>query len=87
MTDPRQRFSSRVADYRLYRPDYPAGVFRALASRIPPSDGVAVADIGSGTGIFTRQLLETGYRVTAVEPNGDMARVAEEELSGNPRFT
>jgi len=39
-----------------------------------------VADIGSGTGIFTRILLEAGFDVTAVEPNGSMRLAAEEDL-------
>jgi SAM-dependent methyltransferase len=45
-----------------------------------------VADIGSGTGILTRQLLDKGYELYAVEPNGPMRSVAERTLSGRPRF-
>lgn len=48
--------------------------------------GGAAADIGAGTGIFTRVLLEAGFEVTAVEPNGAMRAAAEEELKGYPQF-
>lgn len=46
-----------------------------------------IADIGSGTGIFTAQLLNCGYQVYAVEPNADMCRKAEEKLSGWEGFS
>lgn len=48
--------------------------------------GARVADIGSGTGIFTRQLLEAGFDVSAVEPNEAMRLAAEEDLQGYPGF-
>jgi SAM-dependent methyltransferase len=46
-----------------------------------------IADIGSGTGIFTRMLLENGNRVFGVEPNTDMRLAAEKLLASFPRFT
>lgn len=39
-----------------------------------------IADIGSGTGIFSRLLLEKGSHVYCIEPNDDMRRVAENDL-------
>ena len=45
-----------------------------------------VADIASGTGIFTRLLLENGNRVFGVEPNSDMRRAGEEFLAEYPKF-
>ena len=47
------------------------------ASVAPPA---AVADIGSGTGILTRELLKSGYEVWAVEPNEAMRTAAEQTL-------
>jgi SAM-dependent methyltransferase len=46
----------------------------------------AVADVGSGTGIFTRILLERGHTVFAVEPNAPMRAEAEAQLSGHVGF-
>ncbi len=46
--------------------------------------GARVADLGSGTGIFTRALLEAGALVHAVEPNQAMRAVAEQELATFP---
>ena len=48
--------------------------------------GSVFADVGSGTEIFAEQLLECGYKVFAVEPNGDMRKKAEEKLSRNENF-
>jgi SAM-dependent methyltransferase len=45
-----------------------------------------VADIGSGTGILTELLLETGAQVFAVEPNKEMREAAERILSDYGRF-
>jgi SAM-dependent methyltransferase len=43
-----------------------------------------IADVGSGTGIFTRLLLENGNRVYAVEPNAGMRQAAEQALADFP---
>lgn len=77
--DATTRFSSRVGDYVRFRPSYPANVVELLDVR-----GRDVADLGSGTGILTRLLLETGgaARVYAVEPNADMRAAAESALQG-----
>ncbi len=45
-----------------------------------------VADLGSGTGILTGQLLECAAEVFAVEPNPRMRAAAEAQLGDNPRF-
>lgn len=74
------RFSARASDYAKYRPGYPAGVIEVLGRECNLGPSSAVADIGSGTGIFTAQLLQTGCTVHAVEPNGPMRQAAEERL-------
>ncbi|MBI1290120.1 methyltransferase domain-containing protein [bacterium] len=83
---PTIRFSNRVDDYRRFRPTYPAAVIDLLKSRVAPRPDAQVADVGSGTGIFARLLLESGYRVVAIEPNRDMAAVATSELASFPGF-
>ncbi len=80
------RFTDRVDDYVKYRPAYPGQVFEALAARLPPPASVTVADIGAGTGISAKPLLEMGFTVYAVEPNAAMRAAAERQLSGFGRF-
>jgi ubiquinone/menaquinone biosynthesis C-methylase UbiE len=45
-----------------------------------------VADIASGTGIFTRLLLENGNSVFAVEPNPEMQEMGMHQLKSYDRF-
>lgn len=65
-----------IADcYERARPDYPPAALAILT--VQP--GELVADVGAGTGIFSRQLAHalSGARVVGVEPGADMRRAAE----------
>jgi SAM-dependent methyltransferase len=84
MKSPTERFSDRVENYAKYRPDYPGAMLQYLVKSVPAP--ARVADIGAGTGILTGQLLEAGYEVFAVEPNGPMAEAAERELGRRSSF-
>jgi SAM-dependent methyltransferase len=84
--DSTRRFSNRVADYVKFRPTYPEAVFDTLVARVPPGLPRSAADIGSGTGIFSRGLLARGFELYGVEPNPEMRAQAEQALGGEPRF-
>ena len=84
--EPTLRFSDRVDDYVKYRPGYPAVVLDWLEEASGLKQQSIIADVGSGTGIFTRLLLERNYTVYAVEPNDAMRVAAEEALNGVPGF-
>ena len=84
--DPRRRFGDRVERYTKYRPDYPREVVGYLMSQLANADSPSAADVGSGTGIFSKLLLDAGLQVTGVEPNSEMRREAERLLSGYPLF-
>ena len=86
MIDPKERFSSRVHDYVRYRPGYPAALYAMFAREFGVGGGSVVVDVGSGTGILSRGLLESGAHVRGVEPNAAMRAAAENELAGNARF-
>jgi len=80
------RFSDRVENYVRYRPGYPAEALRALQVECGLTPGHVIADVASGTGIWTRRLLENGNRVFAVEPNQEMRRAGERLLSAFPNL-
>lgn len=80
-----QRFSDRVADYDRYRPSYPATMLDYLESKTEIS-GAQVADIGAGTGIFSKLLLDRGGIVHAVEPNEEMAQAMQKNLGHRDGF-
>src|SRR6516225_5397289 len=81
-----ERFSSRAEHYRRYRPGYPPAAIDVLAARCGLTYGAVVADVGSGTGILSEQLLERGARVIGIEPNDAMRAAAEARLAAEPRF-
>lgn len=80
------RFSDRVDDYVRYRPDYPSALLDWLQRELGIDAGWQVADVGAGTGISSRMLLDAGYRVVAVEPNAPMRTAAERGLHAYPGF-
>lgn len=82
-----QRFSSRVDTYVRFRPSYPREIIEILERDCGLTRDSVIADIASGTGIFTRLLLEHGNRVFGVEPNVEMRAAGEEFLAKYPQFT
>ena len=86
MLDPTKRFSTRVENYRKYRPGYPLEVISLLASDCGLTPQTVIADLGSGTGLLTEIFLKNGNRVFAVEPNAEMRAVGEKQLANYPNF-
>jgi len=85
-TDSTQRFADRVENYIRFRPSYPPQVLETLRAECGMTKDAMIADVASGTGIFTRLLLENGNQVYGVEPNREMREAAERLLAGYPRF-
>ena len=85
--DSTRRFSSRVGNYVRYRPAYPSAVLDLLKKDCGLTAASVIADVASGTGIFTRMLLENGNRVFGVEPNPEMRKAGEEFLRSYSHFT
>ena len=71
------KFNSKAEVYAKSRPEYPKEIFETLISNriIGPKD--TVADIGSGTGIFTVRLAKHVKHIFAIEPNDDMRTKGE----------
>jgi len=86
-TNATSRFSDRVENYVRYRPGYPAEVRETLKLECSLAPHHVIADIASGTGIWTRMLLENGNPVFGVEPNKEMREAGERWLGKFPRFT
>ncbi|MGK5442852.1 class I SAM-dependent methyltransferase [Micromonospora sp. URMC 105] len=72
MTDPTHAlsFGAAAADYDRFRPRYPqAAVEWALEGLGAPA---RVVDLGAGTGILSRAILDLGHEVRPVEPDAGM---------------
>src|SRR4051812_17679476 len=85
-SDSIHRFSSRVDTYVRFRPSYPRQIIETLERDCGLTRDSIVADIASGTGIFTKLLLEHGNRVFGVEPNAEMRSAGEEFLAAYSNF-
>lgn len=64
-----EKFTGKADVYDKYRPTYPAELIDWLWEKTHAQN---VADIGAGTGIFTKCLSAKPWKITAVEPNADM---------------
>ena len=71
---PKPAFDHCADDYARYRPGYPRELFERLMELCAAMQEVRVADVGAGTGLFARGLIERGYGVIAVEPSLSMLR-------------
>lgn len=65
-------FSNQADSYRRSRPTYPETLVDLLVEDAKVASGEPVVEFGAGTGIFTRLLVERGFRLTAIEPNAEM---------------
>ncbi|WP_258059890.1 class I SAM-dependent methyltransferase [Arthrobacter sp. ZGTC212] len=73
--------------YDRIRPGYPAEAVQWLFAgprNAAAGPGARVADIGAGTGKYTRSLAAAGYRPTAVDPSADMLSQLQQILPGVP---
>jgi len=74
------KYTFNAEKYSKYRTEYPKEFIDYLYDDIGLSNNSVIADIGSGTGKLSRQLLLKGSHVYCVEQNTDMRRVAEKDL-------
>jgi SAM-dependent methyltransferase len=84
--NPTLRFSNRVENYRKYRPGYPSEIIPLLQSECGLTSNRLIADLGSGTGLFSEIFLKNGNTVFGVEPNAEMREAGEQILAGYPNF-
>lgn len=72
-------FGEVAATYDRLRPAYPAAMFDDLMKAALLEPGASVLEIGPGTGIATRSLLDKGLRIIAVEPDERMVEFARSQ--------
>lgn len=67
-------FTGLAKDYSSSRPDYSKSVLTALLGLMnKPANSIDFADVGAGTGIWTRMVNSMGVKsTTAVEPSDEM---------------
>jgi ubiquinone/menaquinone biosynthesis C-methylase UbiE len=80
------KFTGKADVYTKFRPAYPNDFIDYLYHDVGFNENSSIADIGSGTGKFSKQLLLRQSNVLCVEPNDDMRQIAEEELAPFTNF-
>lgn len=81
-----ERFSNRAELYAKFRPGYPKEIISFFKETLNLHAGNAVADLGSGTGLFSKLFLDNQNIVYAIEPNREMRETAEKALIKYPLF-
>lgn len=71
------KFTNKADNYVKYRPSYPGEFIDYLSVGAGFGKDSVVADIGAGTGILTKLLLDRVKSVFAVEPNLQMRQAGE----------
>jgi SAM-dependent methyltransferase len=77
-------FGDAAGSYERGRPDYPQALRDWLGAALGLRSGSTVAELGAGTGKFTRMLAGTGAAVIAVEP---VAAMLAQLRAGLPHVT
>ena len=76
-----QNFAGKASAYQKGRSSYPNQLKSVLHTLVSPHTAhPQAADIGCGTGIFSRLLIDCGYHVYGIEPDPSMLSLASEEL-------
>ncbi len=78
----RHLFGRDASGYDRSRPDYPDRVYEVLADRCGLGPGTRLFEVGAGTGQATLPLAAAGARVTAVEPDPQLAASLVEKVEG-----
>jgi len=73
----RNDYADLAALYHRTRPSCPIELVDRLVSHAGVHAGDSVAEIGAGTGLFTRRLSGRGLAITALEPVPEMRAQAE----------
>ena len=63
--------------YERARPQYPEEAITFICQQLDLSQRLPVVDVGSGTGILTRQLADSGLTMIGIEPNSQMITQAQ----------
>ena len=76
-------FDEVADEYDRTRPMYPDALVDRACEVAGLGSGDPVLEIGCGSGQLTRSLVARGLRVTAVEPGGNLIRLAGQNLAGS----
>lgn len=80
-------FDTVAEAYEKIRPTYPAELYEEIFRQVPLNADCTAVEVGIGGGQATLPFLQTGWRVTAVEPGERLAQVCREKFGAFPNFS
>lgn len=78
--DTKKVYSTKAEKYAKYRWDYAPGAIEAIVQITRLSSEWTMADIGAGTGIWTRHFTDNVQRIYAIEPNVELRQILEKAM-------
>ena len=82
----RMAFDQDPLGYDRYRPGYAAELYGEMSRYAGLKAPMRALEVGIGTGLATPPILETGCRVTAVEPGENLAVYARSKFRAHANF-
>jgi SAM-dependent methyltransferase len=77
----RHAFGANAENYAAARPEYPSSIYARLRARCGLRTGTRTFEIGPGTGLATRRLLQSGASpLAAIEPDARLAQYLRQQL-------
>ncbi len=70
-------FNQMASFYDKYRPDYPKEVLKTITELAGLNKNSKILEIGCGSGKYTKELIEKGYEVVALDPGEDLITKAK----------
>jgi ubiquinone/menaquinone biosynthesis C-methylase UbiE len=80
------RFTTKAERYARYRYGYAVEAIQAIFDITGLNSHAVVADVGAGTGLLAKELVDRVEKIYAVEPNLAMREFAERLLGQHPTF-
>jgi ubiquinone/menaquinone biosynthesis C-methylase UbiE len=75
-----ERLAERYDEIWEHSPEFIAWMTRHILDRLHPEQGDQVADVGCGTGLFTRGLADRAGRVVCIDPSAKMLEHVPSDL-------
>lgn len=82
--DTKRVYSTKAEKYAKYRWDYAPEAVETIVEVTGMSRAWTMADLGAGTGIFTRHFVDRIEKIYAIEPNPELRRILAKGMEAHP---
>lgn len=82
--DTKRVYSTKAEKYEKYRWDYASQAIATIVEVTEMTRAWTLADLGAGTGIFTRHFIDIVEKIYAIEPNPELRQILANGLQTSP---